>query len=53
MYPGWDGLQAGVDLLVEAVLVPLSAGRPAQVPRYDWLVGAIRRAMAARRSRAS
>jgi uridine kinase len=38
LYPGWDGLQAGVDLLVEAVLVPLSAGRVAQVPRYDWLV---------------
>ncbi len=26
LYPGWDGLQAGIDLLVEAVLVPLSAG---------------------------
>ena len=38
LYPGWDGLQAGVDLLVEAVLVPLSAGLVAQVPRYDWLV---------------
>ena len=39
IYPGWDGLQAGIDLLVEAVLVPLSAGAIAQVPRYDWLVG--------------
>jgi uridine kinase len=38
LYPGWDGLQAGIDLLVEAVLIPLSAGRVAQVPRYDWLV---------------
>jgi uridine kinase len=38
LYPGWDGLQAGIDLLVEAVLVPLSAARVAQVPRYDWLV---------------
>ena len=37
--PGWDGLQAGIDLLVEAVLVPLSSGLVAQVPRYDWLVG--------------
>lgn len=37
LYPGWDGLQAGIDLLVEAVLVPLSAGEIAQVPRYDWL----------------
>jgi uridine kinase len=38
LYPGWDGLQGGIDLLVEAVLVPLAAGRIAQVPRYDWLV---------------
>jgi uridine kinase len=38
LYPGWDGLQAGIDLLVEAVLVPLSARQVAQVPRYDWLV---------------
>jgi uridine kinase len=38
-YPGWDGLQAGIDLLVEAVLVPLAAGATVQVPRYDWLVG--------------
>jgi uridine kinase len=38
LYPGWDGLQAGIDLLVEAVLVPLSADQLAQVPRYDWLV---------------
>jgi uridine kinase len=39
IYPGWDGLQAGIDLLVDAVLVPLSTGHLAQVPRYDWLVG--------------
>jgi uridine kinase len=39
MYPGWDGLQAGIDLLVEAVLVPLSVGAIVQVPRYDWLTG--------------
>jgi uridine kinase len=39
LYPGWDGLQAGIDLLVESVLVPLSAGLTAQVPRYDWLIG--------------
>jgi hypothetical protein len=38
-YPGWNGLQAGVDLLVEAVLVPLASGATVQVPRYDWLVG--------------
>jgi uridine kinase len=37
LYPGWDGLQAGIDLVVEAVLIPLSAHQVAQVPRYDWL----------------
>ena len=36
IYPGWDGLEAGVELLVREVLAPLAAGRPAQVPRYDW-----------------
>ena len=38
LYPGWSGLQAGIDLVVDAVLVPLSSGRTAQVPRYDWIV---------------
>jgi uridine kinase len=37
LYPGWDGLQQGVDLLVSAVLEPLAAGQTAQVPRYDWV----------------
>jgi uridine kinase len=37
LYPGWDGLQAGIDLVVEAVLIPLSADQVAEVPRYDWL----------------
>ncbi|MEO9176538.1 MAG: dephospho-CoA kinase [Gaiellales bacterium] len=36
IYPGWDGLQQGIDLLVRDVLTPLAAGRAAQVPRYDW-----------------
>jgi uridine kinase len=39
LYPGWDGLQQGVDLLVSAVLEPLAAGRRAEVPRYDWIEG--------------
>lgn len=39
IYPGWDGLEAGVGLLVSDVLVPFAAGRPALVPRYDWIAG--------------
>jgi hypothetical protein len=37
LYGGWDGLERGIDLLVSAVLEPLSAGRAARVPRYDWV----------------
>jgi energy-coupling factor transporter ATP-binding protein EcfA2 len=36
VYPGWDGLVAGVNLVVEQVLAPLAAGRPAAVPHWDW-----------------
>ena len=39
LYGGWDGLLAGIERLVSDVLEPLSAGRPAVVPRYDWLAG--------------
>jgi anthranilate synthase component 1/para-aminobenzoate synthetase len=39
LYGGWDGLERGVDLLVSEVLEPLSAGRAARVPRYDWGAG--------------
>jgi hypothetical protein len=34
--PGWDGLAESVDLLVEWVLAPASAGRPVRWRRYDW-----------------
>jgi uridine kinase len=37
LYGGWDGLERGTDLLVSEVLKPLSAGRAARVPRYDWV----------------
>jgi uridine kinase len=37
LYGGWDGLERGIDLLVAEVLGPLSAGRAARVPRYDWV----------------
>jgi uridine kinase len=40
LYGGWDGLERGIDLLVAAVLDPLSAGRAARVPRYDWIAAA-------------
>ena len=37
LYGGWSGLRAGIDRLVSAVLLPLAEGRPAEVPRYDWV----------------
>jgi hypothetical protein len=40
LYGGWDGLDRGIRLLVSDVLEPLAAGRPALVPRYDWMAGA-------------
>ncbi|WP_214105798.1 hypothetical protein [Acrocarpospora catenulata] len=36
LYPGWDGLSAGIDALVEWVLRRLGAGQPARWRRYDW-----------------
>jgi uridine kinase len=37
LYGGWDGLERGIELLVDAVLEPLAAGRTAAVPRWDWI----------------
>lgn len=37
LYPGWDGLAAAVDLLVERILVPLCRGEQAAVPTWDWV----------------
>ncbi|WP_432533352.1 nucleoside/nucleotide kinase family protein [Kineococcus arenarius] len=39
LYPGWDGLEAGVRLLEREVLVPLREGRAASPPRWDWAAG--------------
>ena len=39
LYPGWDGLDDAVPRLVEWVLAPLSAGRPARYRRWDWPAG--------------
>ncbi len=36
MYPGWDGLDAVVPLVVEHVLAPLAGTRPVVVPTWDW-----------------
>jgi uridine kinase len=36
LYPGWDGLEAAVPLLVEHVLVPLRGPAPVAVPAWDW-----------------
>lgn len=36
LYPGWDGLAAGVELLVDDVLGPLARGRPGSYRAWDW-----------------
>ncbi|GAA4402242.1 AAA family ATPase [Fodinibacter luteus] len=37
VYPGWDGLSAGVALVTEHVLEPLARGERASYPRWDWM----------------
>jgi uridine kinase len=39
LYPGWDGLEAGVDRLLAGVLQPLTAGRDGRYRRFDWATG--------------
>jgi len=39
IYPGWDGLADTPGLLVQHLLEPLSAGRPAGYQRWDWSAG--------------
>jgi hypothetical protein len=39
IYPGWDGLASTPGLLLEQVLEPLSAGRPAGYRQWDWAAG--------------
>jgi hypothetical protein len=36
VFPGWDGLAAGVRLVTEHVLVPLTRGRQPAYPTWDW-----------------
>lgn len=40
LYPGWDGLAAGVEILDHDVLAPLRSGRTGRYRRYDWHAGA-------------
>jgi uridine kinase len=36
LYPGWDGLTAGVDAVTEQILEPLARGERAAYRRWDW-----------------
>ena len=36
IYPGWDGLRAGIDRYVRQVLTPLASGEPASWRAWDW-----------------
>lgn len=39
LYPGWDGLQLGVEYLQRAVLNPLSRREVAHYQIFDWAIG--------------
>ena len=51
LYPGWDGLEAGVALLVDEVLAPLAAGERVLVPRWNWRRRRLRMGLHGRRQR--
>lgn len=36
LYPGWDGLEQAVTVLLDEVVAPLAAGRAARHRCYDW-----------------
>ena len=40
LYPGWDGLDAGVELAREQILVPHARGLVGVWQRWDWDAGA-------------
>lgn len=40
LYPGWDGLQAGVTMVRERILVPYTRKSPASWQSWDWDAGA-------------
>ncbi|MEO8283278.1 MAG: aminodeoxychorismate synthase component I, partial [Pseudarthrobacter sp.] len=37
IYPGWNGLAAGIERYVSTVLTPLSGGEPATWTSWDWV----------------
>ncbi|MBD8044607.1 chorismate-binding protein [Arthrobacter sp. Sa2BUA2] len=39
VYPGWDGLDAGMDYYRRRVLEPLAQGRSAHWQSWDWVAG--------------
>ena len=39
LYPGWDGLQLGVEYLQRSVLTPLSRREVAHYQLFDWAAG--------------
>jgi len=39
LYPGWDGLQLGVEYLQRSVLTPLSKREVSHYQLFDWAIG--------------
>lgn len=39
LYEGWNGLEAGHNLLLRQILAPLQAGKTASWQEYDWELG--------------
>lgn len=39
VYPGWDGLEEGVERVSRLVVAPLTRGLPGGYRRYDWRAG--------------
>lgn len=39
LYPGWDGLEQGIQNLHDWILTPRADGQPVTWQRYDWHVG--------------
>lgn len=36
VYPGWEGMAAGCDSIIDCVLVPFRHGNPGEFTRWDW-----------------
>jgi uridine kinase len=41
VYPGWDGLEDGMDAVATSVVAPLREDRPGRYRRFDWHAGAL------------